>query len=197
MKAWGWLALAGLAVGCGERPATAESAAVSRPNQPVANGSNPGSTTEVEPPNPEQALYELCRAGTVQMNGAADSIEETLQTAKSVLPIATGDAVQGIKEAIELIDGAGAGIADYTAPIPGMDRFPEVAAEQDERRLKAIQAGNDAIRDLKEAAGILESLVQSTAATLRKGIGEVIELVDVCVRDLYDAVEALGGRVEE
>ena len=66
---------------------------------------------EADPENPDQALYEMCRAGTVQMNGAADSIEETLQTAKKVLPIATGEAAQGLQEAIDLIDGAGAGIA--------------------------------------------------------------------------------------
>jgi hypothetical protein len=197
MKGWFWPALAVLLVGCARQPAESDAVTASNPRQPVAQAPKSDAAREADPENPDQALYEMCRAGTVQMNGAADSIEETLQTAKKVLPIATGEAAQGLQEAIDLIDGAGAGIADYTAPIPGPDRFPEVAAEQDERRLKAIQAGNDAIRDLKEAAGILESLTASTKDSLRKGVGEVLELVDVSVRDLYDAVEALGGRVEE
>lgn len=196
MKPWGWLALATMFAGCGERPATSTPSPSGQPG-PVAQAPKIDPVPEAEPDNPDRALYELCRAGTVQMNGAADSVEETLQTAKNVVPVATGETARGLEEAIELIDSAGAGIADYTAPVPGMDRFPEVALEQDERRLKAIQAGNDAIRDLKEAAGILESLTQGTKDVVLKGLTEVLELVDVCIRDLYDAVEALGGRVEE
>lgn len=131
------------------------------------------------------------------MNGAADTIEETLATAEKVKAAAAGEALAAIEDVLGLIDSAGAGIADYTTPIPNLDEFRKAVEAQDERRLKAIEAGNDAVRDLKEAAGILDSLAESAPDPLKKGAAELAELVDLCVRDLYDAVEALGGQIND
>lgn len=152
---------------------------------------------EKPPSDPDEALYEMCRKGAVQLDGAADTIAETLQTAKKVKPFASGSATEAMDEVISMIDSAGAGIADYTMPVPVKEEFLATARDQDERRLKAIEVSNDAIRDLKEAGGILDSLAQNAQGTFKKGLVEIDELLDLSLRDMYDAVEALGGKVEE
>lgn len=179
--------------GCGSSPDATDSKGQPRPTP--KKDSKP--SLPADPKDPDEALFEVCRTGTVQMNGAADTIEETLHTAEKVKSIATGEAVHAMEDATGLIDSAGAGIADYTAPIPNLEEFRKVVAAQDERRLKAIEAGNDAVRDLKEAAGILDSLAENSPEPLKKGATELSELVDLCIRDVYDAVEALGGKIDD
>lgn len=181
-----------VSVGCGSNSPEPEF----RRSGPVAGRTTDKPPVEL-PADPDEALFTMCRSGTVQLNGAADSIEETLKVAQKVVPFTTGESQRAFEEALELINGAGAGIADYTTPIPSLEEFKERLEEMDERRLKAIEAGNDAIRDLKEAAGILDSVATAAKDPVKQGAREVVELLDVCVQDLYDAVEALGGQVEE
>jgi hypothetical protein len=192
VKAFSWLVVAMLVIGCGAKPSETAPGPLT-----TARRSEKKPDIPVDPKDPDAALYEICRKGHVQMNGAADTIQETLETAKKVKPFAIGDAATAFGEAYDLIDSAGAGIADYTTPLPDAEHFKAVAKEMDERRLKAIEAGNDAIRDLKEAAGILDSVSEKAKDPFKKGANEVAELTDLCVKDLYDAIEALGGQVEE
>lgn len=192
MKTWIVVVCAWVVWGCGSPPDANEASVA--PKKPTKD-SKP--SLPKNPSDPDEALYEVSRKGTVQMNGAADTIEETLATAEKVKAAATGEAAAAMEDVLGLIDSAGAGIADYTAPIPNLDEFRKVVEAQDERRLKAIEAGNDAVRDLKEAVGILDSLAENSPEPLKKGASELSELVDLCIRDLYDAVEALGGQIND
>ena len=81
-----WLSVAAalLMIGCGRKAADPLVSA----NVPTKQREG---TTETAPKDPDSALYELCRAGNVSLNGAADTIEETLKTAKKARPFAQGD----------------------------------------------------------------------------------------------------------
>jgi len=146
--------------------------------------------------DPARALYEQIRGGNVQLHGAADSIEEALHEADSLLAAASAKDKEALSEARALIDSAGAGIADFSAEPPHFDVFRGQIARFDDMRLKAIQEANDSLHDLSEAKGIAKSLQETGGPEISTKVTDWAELIEVASADLADAIRTLGGVIE-
>lgn len=125
----------------------------------------------------------LARQGVVLIEGALGSVADAREAALAEQAKAKGERRQALDEAVALIDSAGASLADYS----------EAPAESDPAALgrwrkQAAEAAGDALIDLGEARGIVESLGDS--ATLAA-------IVQVAEDDVREAVEGLGGKAEE
>jgi hypothetical protein len=59
-----------------------------------------------------------------------------------------------------------------------------------------VEAGNDAMHDLREAAGIMADLEESRNAQVAAAAREVRSLLLVALDDLWGAIEAFGGKPE-
>lgn len=165
---------------------------------PSAAPGSGGKTSETgaAPANPEKALREQLRSGLFQLDACAASVEEALVAARGASKRASGEAQQGLLDVIDMLDSAGGTVADHLGESPGEDQVKVDYTGQDERRIRAIAAANDAHTELGEAAGLAGSLVEVATPPVRAEIEELVNLIEVAVEDARGAVEALGGTVE-
>ena len=148
--------------------------------------------------SPDELLYEQLRSGAFQLNAAASSIEETLTAAKAAigkLPIGSSSR-EGMEDVVDYVDSAGSGIGDFSEDPPSKDEVAKDFAAFDEKRLKAIGAASDALKDLREALGLLETMAEDANAAVVKTVLGVRSLLAVSIDDLWGAIEALGGQPE-
>lgn len=166
----------------------------SDPTKPTPTASNTGG--EDPTVSPEKRLYEQLRSGMFQMGAAAGSIEEALSAARDAAAQLKGDLKGAMEDAIESIDAAGAGVAEYAADPPEEAEVAKDFATWDERRLKAVEAANDAMHDLREAAGLLADADETNPGPAGQPARDVRALVLVALDDLWGAIEAFGGTPE-
>lgn len=148
--------------------------------------------------SPDELLYEQLRSGAFQLNAATSSIEETLAAAKAAvrkLP-KNSDAREGMLDVVDYIDSAGSGIGDFSEDPPSKEEVSKDFGTFDEKRLKAVSAASDALRDLREALGVLETMAEDASAPVVKTVLGVRSLLAVSIDDLWSAIEALGGQPE-
>jgi len=148
--------------------------------------------------SPDELLYEQLRSGAFQLNAAASSIEETLAAAKTAstrLP-KKSNASEGMLDVVDYIDSAGSVIGDFAEDPPSKDEVAKDFAAFDEKRLKAVSAASDALRDLREALGLLETMAEDANGSVVKAVLGVRSLLAVAIDDLWSAIEALGGQPE-
>jgi hypothetical protein len=145
---------------------------------------------------PEDQLHEQIRSGMFQMAAAAGSIEESLASAKEGLSSASAGGKQALAEVVDLLDSAGAEVAEFADDPPDLAEVAKAFALWDDKRLKAVEAGNDAMHDLREASGILADLADSEPLGAGKGASVVRALILVALDDLWGAIEAFGGKPE-
>lgn len=156
----------------------------------------PSAVSAAEPP--EALLYEQLRSGAYQLNATTASIEETLRAAKEALAKLPkrSDVAEGMQDVIDYVDSAGSGIGDYADDPPTKEEVAKDFAAFDERRLKAVAAAGESLRDLREALGLLETMAEVDNASVVKSVLGVRSLLAVAVDDLWGAIEALGGQPE-
>lgn len=176
-----------LSMGCGSQSESVD------PQMPV--GSTSASTAEKV--DPDSLVFRQLHEGTTQLDGAADTIEEALRVADSLRSSVRGAVKNALEDILEYINSAGETIADFTIPPPSREDFDAHFAQFDDRRLKAIDAGNDARHEIREALGIADALGQDQSIPKHKEFDQLADLLSVAASDLADAVIALGGKVEE
>lgn len=142
--------------------------------------------------DPDTALHEQLRAGSVEMTAAADTISEALEAARRTSRILAGEARESALTIVDLVDAAGRTTADLAAEPPAVEDVKKEFAAFDDERKRRITEGNDAYMDLQEAVGIARGLEADFPEL--KSVGDVIE---VAMKDLSDAISSLGGQVEE
>lgn len=132
------------------------------------------------------------------MGAAASSIAETLSAAQELIEAVpkNGDLAEGLSDATDLVDSAGAGIAEYGDDPPAKEDVSKNFSAFDDKRLKAVEAGNNALHDLREASGLFESLEEEAPASFQAKIAALRSLLAVAVDDLWSAIEAYGGTPE-
>lgn len=144
-----------------------------------------------EPDDPDTALTEQLRQGSVQMAAASDTIESALLTAKKVAKSLKGESQQVSQDIVDLLDDAGASVADASSDAPAIEEVKKDFAKYDDDRKVRIESGNDAYKSLESALGTLEGLEVEV-----EGLDTLRENISLAMEDLTDAVEALGGKVE-
>lgn len=168
------LVLTGALAGCGDP------AASPKPAQAVKPADAPAA--------PERAVYEELRAGAIQLGAVTQSISEALASARELAARERGDRRQALSDAAAYLDSAGATLADHAVEPPEYDAFAKDFAAQDERRLQAIEAANDARVDAQSA--------QHTLGDLGGDATSLADRVAAIVADIEEAIITLGGEVE-
>lgn len=168
------------------------------PSDPPAG--KPPASEEADPPaTPEAQLYEQLRAGAVQLDLAQVAITEAYSHANTIRDDRKLDmAIQeGAADVSELLDSAGAQLADFTEPPPDEATVTRSFGESDDRRLKAIEAANDALHELNDALGLVQSLLDSADEVLRPRLDVLFETIRGAIEEVTSAIGALGGEVEK
>lgn len=147
-------------------------------------------------PTAEQRLHSQLSAGTYAVNAALDSIEQSLQAASELIPKAPA-LEEPLNEVKELINASGEVLGEFVEDPPPIETIEMRYAEFDERRLKAIEAGNDAMHNLNEALGILESVKDTIPQEAAADSFDLEGVLAAAVDDLIGAIEGFGGKVEE
>lgn len=179
MRRIGWIvALISVIAGCGG-PKSQHVVEPTATRSPEAEQSSP---------SPERQVYEEARAGAVQIGALTESISEALAEVRKLADRERGDRRQAFSDAADFLDSAGATIADFAVEPPAFVEFSKDFAAQDERRLQAIEAANDARIDVQSAANTLGDLGPE-AAQLSAKATEIIA-------DLEEAITTLGGEIE-
>lgn len=174
------VALAALSAGC-------------RGKEPAIEYTPPGTVRHgPEPSDPDAALYEQLRAGSVQMDAAASTLAEARSAAAKLKGTLGGEAEEALAAILETLDGVGSVLTDLAAPPPGLEQVRARFAESDDARKRAIADGNDAYFELGEALGASRSLEEQYPDFIK-----LSDLLSIAQGDVAEAVEAFGGRVEK
>jgi hypothetical protein len=135
------------------------------------------------------STFERVRSGIYQINAGLDSIEEALKVAKASTA-ASIDIKESLEDVENSIDSAGEYLAEEAAIEPNSQ---EPAEKLEVRRKKLIDVVNDALHDLRDARGIVDSLAGETETGPLENVGVA---VDAAMDDLRGALDALGGQEE-
>lgn len=177
---WALIAAAALCLGCRGKQETV----VYTPPSTERHGAEPG--------DPDAALYEQLRAGSVQMDAAASTLEEVRAAAKAMQGSLGGEGEDALEQVLEALDGVGTVLTDLAAPPPSLEEVRAGFASADDRRKQAIADGNDAYFELGDVLGNVRSLEDKYPDFIK-----LSDLLSLAQGDVAEAVEALGGRVEK
>ena len=162
--------------------------------KPIAS---PKQTAPSAPADPVQALYDKVRSGSYQISTAIDSIEEVRKAAKEIASKETGNTRQALLTISGQLDEAGKVLADYGVDPVAYEEFKKDFAGQDDRRLKAIDAANEALDDLRDAQDLLGDLLDSHPPEPEgTQLDNADSSLEECVQTVEDSVRALGGKVK-
>jgi len=161
----------------------------------VADGSLT-SATKPAPANPEQALYDQIRSGTYQIGAAVDAIEEVRKTAREIASREKGDTQKALLTIEAHLNDAGEALSDFGDEPVTFEEFKKDFAAQDDKRLKAIDAGNESLNDLRDAQDILGDLLDSHPPEPENTeLNNADSALDGCLQAVEDAIKAMGGKV--
>lgn len=149
---------------------------------------------KVDPTKPEDTLYEQLRSGSFQVGGVIETVEAALEKLREVKPGKDAELKGVVGEVKDALDAAGAALADYDEEPPPRKDVDARFAELDDKRIKAIDAANNALHDLAEAEGVAEEVGGSKSVG---ALTDVADLLLVAIQDLQDAITTLGGKIEE
>lgn len=143
------------------------------------------------PDDPDMTVASQLREGSVQMAGAADTIESALDLAKKAAGSLGREAKQAAQDVVDLLDDAGASVADAAADPLTLEEVRKSFAVADDDRKARISSGNDAYKSLETALGTIEGLEAGV-----EGLATLKENIELAIKDVAEAIEALGGKVE-
>lgn len=125
------------------------------------------------------------------MSAASETVETALNEAKRTAKALAGEAKLAAQDVVDLLDDAGASVADASSDPPQLEDVKKDFAAVDDDRKKRIESGNDAYRSIEIALGTLEGLEQGV-----DGLQALNETLALALNDVADAIEAYGGKVE-
>jgi len=147
--------------------------------------------------DPDHKLYEQVRSGQYQLGSAQDDLQGVIELATKVSKSAGGTASHGFKDLLTKLNSAGQKLGDYTDETPSFEEFKKDISGQDERRLNAIQAGNDTLGEISDAQDILENLMVGAPADVKADLQKIQDGLDDSVDAVQAGIVALGGKVDE
>jgi hypothetical protein len=154
--------------------------------------SGTGARVSATPRDPEFEAYERIRSGMVQLGGAASSVEEALGAVEGEMRNAPVDLKDALLDVKDLIDDAGAGIAEYAVDPPTQEDYRSNPGKWARERDDAGVAARESLVSLKEALGQLNSLVEEARGEQMRRLDEVAALVEVAIQDTREAIESFG-----
>jgi hypothetical protein len=186
-----WVGLAVIAAmlvaGCGKPAETPPADTRAR-----AAGTSPAES----PGSAEQVVFDQLSGGAFQASAALDLIETARNGLVELLGVAKSPIREGLEDARDLIDSAGQTLADEIEKPDNVETVKNDFAAFDERRLKAIEAANDARHELEEALGIVQSLSEAGQLS-QNSLDPIVDALQSAIEASGDMATELGGKVEE
>ena len=160
-------------------------------------GCGPRTPESPAAPPPEAKAYEDYRAGLYSLNAAQQSLAEALSASQKLhAGLPQGSEVEaGLQDIVYGVDSAGNTIADHAVDPPTQAEFDTDFSRHDDARLKAIEAINDALHDLREANGVAGDMAGRISG-MQSVLQDLSDLMDVAEQDLLSALRSLGGNDE-
>lgn len=143
------------------------------------------------PADPNESIYEQMRAGAFQYGSIIDGFGDEIALTLKLKPLAKGDQKDAIENLLSILDSAGGSLEDFQ-DAPTKESVAQDFKSADDRRLKAIDGGNDALHLIREAQGSLEDLSGLNSSQ----VNELAKMLDLSEQDLIEAIEAWGGKAE-
>ncbi len=173
------LGIALLAVGCSSPPAAT---------------TWPTATKE----DPERQLYDSFRSARYQIDVAGDQLANAVEAAQGLSKDQAEETRQALLDISAGLSQAGSKIGDYADELPAYEAFKAKFAEYDDERLKAIEACNEALKEVKEATDTTNDLLASEPPEREKKVLTSIAAAVSEAKDaLDDAVKGMQGQAEE
>jgi len=101
----------------------------------------------------------------------------------------------GLLDVVDMIDACGESLADYSEEPPAADKIKADFAVFDDRRLKAIEAANDSLMDLREALGIIDGMIDDFHGSELVKADDLRGLLRSAMDDVEGTVTGYGGKV--
>lgn len=152
---------------------------------PSANNQN-APVNEIEA---NQRLADWWRQGNVRATGATATIRDAYAEGNRVLRSANAKVKEPLQAALEMIDDAGANIAECTANPPDAADIGRDFRKWDEERVKNVARAERAAMSLREAYGIVSSLAPDHPELLK-----LKRLTALAREDAVLVVTGFGGQ---
>lgn len=159
--------------------------------------SNTNSALPVDPNHPNATLYEQLHSGAFQYDTAGDNLQDASDTLEAIKPGSDSNLAGALKDLSDSLDDAGGSIGDFADPPASEDAVKADFKTYDDKRLKAIEAGNDALHALYDAEGMIDDLKQDAKYSGRKDLDDIMKFLDLAIDNITGGVQSLGGKVEE
>ena len=135
----------------------------------------------------EQAAFSI--------DAACASIEDALAATKKLAPAAGGDAKEALLNVAEMLDSAGATLADHNDSPPPIETYRKEEAERESDRQKAVTDALDALHELRDARGVLDDLSSNVPPEHAQPLASIGAQTDEAIDAVKDAIGRLGGKV--
>ena len=146
---------------------------------------------------PEQELYEKVKAARYQVGVATDRMAEIVNVVRGMAHANEAEVRDALNKIGDNLAGAGSLVADFGEEPPALAEFKTHFAEQDDLRLKAIEACNKALKLVGEAAGLVDDLLESEPPeTEKNALTQVRGSIEEAKDALEEAVRGTDGVVQ-
>lgn len=176
---WGVVAVV-LVVGCGK----------STTNTTETTSGGPGAAPAVPV---VQSLPEKLGAGAYQFDAALGSVDDAHKAVESIMSDQGGDTKEALLDLIDTFDSIGKTLAEYNvSPTPEeLGKDPSVA---DKWQKSAIEEGNSALTEIREARGTLSDMLDSEPPAKEKAaLGKADDAMAEAEDAVKEGVTQLGG----
>jgi hypothetical protein len=147
--------------------------------------------------DPVKHLYEQMRTGAYQLSAGQDSLQTATELSEKLAKVAGGTASHGFAALLSKLNAAGEELGDYTDDPPAFDEFKKDVSAEDDQRLNAIQAANEALGEIADGQDIVENLLAGAPAEDKPEVLKVQDQLDDTVDAVETAIADLGGKVDD
>jgi hypothetical protein len=156
---------------------------------------SPSPASGVRAADPVVALREADEQAAFSIDAACAAIEDALAATKRLAPVAGGDAKEALLDVAEMLDSAGATLADHNEPPPPLDAYRKEEAERATERQKAVADALDALKELRDARGTLDDLAANVPSEHSKALDAIGAQNDEAIDAVESGITHLGGKV--
>jgi hypothetical protein len=142
-------------------------------------------------------LYDQLKSARYQIGVAADRLEETVNLARGLAQGEEAEVLKALTDISEGLSAAGSKIADYDEELPPLDKFRNDFDQEDENRLKAIDACNAGLAEIKDQLELIGDLLDSGPPEEEaKALNTMKNATEEARDALVDAIGDMDGQVQ-